>query len=408
MAKSPPGPVPPAALRPTDIGELRAAIADTARTHPRLRIAGAGTAAGWAAPPEPADMAVDLTGMSGVLAYNPTDMTIAVRAGTRLDALQDKLSKNRQHVAFDAARLAEGATIGGLLATADGGPRRHLYGTLRDLVIGATVVLADGTIARSGGHVIKNVAGYDLAKLFHGSFGTLGVVAEVVLRLHPAPRATATARVPGTAEQAAEAAGRIVTAGLEPTAIEWVTRDGGVGDLLVRLDGTPRGVPERATAIARRTGLPAEILAPEAADELWRTVAGVATGIHGDTVLRIGTLPSSGPRLANRVTALAGEFGVGAALTSSIGVGVHTVRLRAGPPTAHQGLLTALHREAGSAVTVLRRDGLGAAPTVWGPPPPSIRVMRAVKQQFDPHGRFGAGRLAPWLESQARTEEQSL
>ena len=137
---------------------------------------------------------LDTTGLTGVITHNPGDMTVSVRAGTPLRTLAEELAPHGQHVAFDAARVADGATVGGLFATADSGPGALVYGSLRDLVIGVTVVLADGTVARSGGHVIKNVAGYDLAKLLHGSYGTLAVLAEVVLRLHPVPKASATRR----------------------------------------------------------------------------------------------------------------------------------------------------------------------------------------------------------------------
>ena len=147
---------------------------------------------------------LDTTGLSGVIQHNPGDMTVAVHAGTPLRELAAELAPHGQQVSFDAARVAAGATVGGLVATADSGPSALATGSLRDLVIGVTLVLADGTVARSGGHVIKNVAGYDLAKLLHGSFGTLGVLAEVVLRLHPVPKASATVAVDCPLADAAE------------------------------------------------------------------------------------------------------------------------------------------------------------------------------------------------------------
>ena len=166
-----------------------------------LAVAGAGTAASWAGALGPADAVLDLRALTGVITHNPGDMTVSVRAGTPLRDLNAELADHGQHVAFDAARVADGATVGGLLATGDAGPGALVHGSLRDLVIGTTLVLADGTVARSGGHVIKNVAGYDLAKLVHGSYGTLAVVAEVVLRLHPLPHAVATLVLPCTARR---------------------------------------------------------------------------------------------------------------------------------------------------------------------------------------------------------------
>jgi glycolate oxidase FAD binding subunit len=194
-------------LRPTDLKAVRDAVLDSAGT---LAVTGAGTAAGWAGELGPVDAVLDLGGLTGVIDHNPADMTVSVRAGTPLRELNDELAEHGQHVALDAARVADGATVGGLLATADAGPGALVHGSLRDLVIGATLVLADGTVARSGGHVIKNVAGYDLTKLVHGAYGTLAVVAEVVLRLHPVPRAVATLVLPASLDEAATQAARVL------------------------------------------------------------------------------------------------------------------------------------------------------------------------------------------------------
>src|SRR6201999_290939 len=183
----------PPTLAPGSLDDLRAAVLD--HTGPLL-VTGAGTASDWAGTPEPGATVLSTTALTGVISHNPGDMTVEVRAGTPLAALQEILGEHGQRVAFDAARVARGATLGGLFATGDTGPLALTYGSLRDLVIGATVVLADGTVARSGGHVIKNVAGYDLTKLLHGAQGTLGVVAELILRLPPTPVATASVALP--------------------------------------------------------------------------------------------------------------------------------------------------------------------------------------------------------------------
>ena len=194
---------------------------------------------------------LDLRALTGVITHNPGDMTVSVRAGTPLRELNAELADHGQHVAFDAARVADGATVGGLLATGDAGPAALVHGSLRDLVIGTTLVLADGTVARSGGHVIKNVAGYDLAKLVHGSYGTLAVVAEVVLRLHPLPRAVATLVLPCTLDEAAGHAARILGGPYEPAALEWVSDPGA---LLVRMEGTEAALPERVARLQELLG----------------------------------------------------------------------------------------------------------------------------------------------------------
>ena len=231
----------PALLRPTDLKGVRDAVLDSAGT---LAVTGAGTAAGWAGTLDPVDAVLDLGGLSGVITHNPGDMTVSVRAGTPLRALNDELAEHGQHVALDAARVADGATVGGLVSTGDAGPGALVHGTLRDLVIGATLVLADGTVARSGGHVIKNVAGYDLTKLVHGAHGTLAVIAEVVLRLHPLPRAEATLVLPCTLQEAAEHAARLLGGPFEPAALEWVSEP----ERVVR---HPRGGEAREPGVSR-------------------------------------------------------------------------------------------------------------------------------------------------------------
>ncbi|MBN9111099.1 MAG: FAD-binding protein [Pseudonocardia sp.] len=375
---------------PRTVEELRDAVAGSATSHPRLLVTAAGTAATTGGRPDPADAVVDTTALSGVLNYTPADMTVAVRAGTPLADVQAELGEHGQHVAFDAARVRRGATVGGLLATGDGGPLRQMYGTLRDLVIGVTVVLGDGTVAKAGGHVIKNVAGYDLAKLFHGSLGTLGVVAEVVLRLHPLPRTAATVALPADAAAATRLGVELIAAGTEPAALEWTPGTG----LLVRIEGTPDGVRERVgTVLAKNSG--AHVLAGADEEAAWTAVAAVADpAASNTTVLRAGTLPSDGPGFLAALGAAADASGTTLASSSSVGVGVHTVALSGG---THEPVLAAAHAAAGSSVSVLRYDGLAADTPLWGPPPPAVALMRAVKARFDPADRFGAGRLSPWL-----------
>ena len=235
-------------MNPADLKGVRDAVLDSAGS---LAVAGAGTAAGWAGALQPVHAVLDLRALTGVIAHNPGDMTVSVRAGTPLRELNAELAGHGQHVAFDAARVTDGATVGGLLATGDAGPDALVHGSLRDLVIGTTLVLADGTVARSGGHVIKNVAGYDLAKLVHGSYGTLAVVAEVVLRLHPLPHAVATLVLPCTLDEAAGHATRILGGPYEPAALEWVSDPGA---LLVRVEGTEAALPERVARLRELLG----------------------------------------------------------------------------------------------------------------------------------------------------------
>jgi glycolate oxidase FAD binding subunit len=369
----------PTLLRPTDLKEVRDAVLDSAGT---LGVSGAGTAAGWAGALDPVDAVLDLGGLTGVITHNPGDMTVSVRAGTPLRALNAELAAHGQHVALDAARVADGATVGGLVSTGDAGPGALVYGTLRDLVIGTTLVLADGTVARSGGHVIKNVAGYDLAKLVHGAYGTLAVVAEVVLRLHPLPKATATLVLPCPLDEAAEHAARVLGSPSEPAALEWVSDPGA---LLVRVEGTGAALPDRVARLR-------ELLGPSAADDAggdgdaWAGHARLTRGTVDDTVLRLGVRPSRLPAVLAGMPARA--------VTAGLGTGVATVVLPPDPDVvaaAH----AAVHAAGGT--SVLRGRPAGSTAPAWGPPPSALAVLRSVKKSFDPTGRLGPGRFTPWL-----------
>ncbi|MDQ3866152.1 MAG: FAD-binding oxidoreductase, partial [Actinomycetota bacterium] len=188
--------------RPSSAREAAALLAEADRGGLTVRPRGSGTKLGWGAPaPEP-DVELATDRLDRIVEHNAGDLTAVLQAGVRMADAQAAFAEAGQMLALDPPLGAGNdllpaseysATLGGVVATADVGPLRHRYGAPRDLLLGVTVALPDGTVARAGGKVIKNVAGYDLAKLFAGSFGTLGVVVEVVVRLHPRPRATATA-----------------------------------------------------------------------------------------------------------------------------------------------------------------------------------------------------------------------
>lgn len=391
----------PTRLRPTDLKEVRDAVLDSAGT---LAVTGAGTAAGWAGTPSPPNAVLDLGGLAGIIVHNPGDMTVAVRAGTPLRDLDAELAGSGQHVAFDAARVADGATVGGLLATGDAGPAAVVFGSLRDLVIGATLVLADGTVARSGGHVIKNVAGYDLAKLVHGAYGTLAVVAEVVLRLHPLPRAAATVVLPCDLDEVAGHAARVLGSPVEPAALEWVSESEGVpihprgaaadepgvpapsSALLVRLEGTGAALPARVERLCALLGSGAAAVADGGAEDVWAGHARLTRGTLDDTVLRLGVRPSRLPEVLRGLPARA--------VTAGLGTGVATVVLPA-DPEAVEAAHAAVHAAGGT--SVLRHRPAGSAAPAWGPAPSAVAVLRALKRTLDPAGRLEPGRFAPWF-----------
>ncbi len=201
---------------------------------------------------------------------------MVVGAGEPVADVQTRLASEGQMLAVDAPG---GGTIGGLVATADSGPLRHRYGAVRDLVIGVQMALADGTMARGGGRVIKNVAGYDLPKLATGSFGTLGVITEVAFRCHPLPSTWATARLgPFDAETLQRRAIEVARLPLEAEAFD-LAWDGEEGWLLVRFAGS--------AAADRAAELAGEVIEDDS--ELWERQRARQ---RGDFVVRVHALPT--------------------------------------------------------------------------------------------------------------------
>ena len=386
--------------RPATVAEAAELLRTS--TGPVL-VEGAGTSLGWAGTVDAPDLVLETAGLQGLLTHNPADMTASVRAGTPLLALQDALAADGQWLALDPPAARRGGTVGGLLAAGDAGPSRLRYGGLRDLVIGVTLVLADGTVARSGGHVIKNVAGYDLAKLVHGSLGSLALIAEVVVRLHPRPAASLTLTGTADATQATAAALALMASQLEPSAVEWVS-DGASGQLHVRTDGTPATVEAAGRGLREllaRTGVVLAPLDEAEAAAVWQAHADAVLGEDDETVLRIAGLPSELAGVAGHAAEAARRAGLSSAVVSSAALGTHTVRLHGPGARAHADAVTAVrqHVLARGGNVLLRRHSaeLDALVDVLGPAPSTAPLLRRVKEQFDPAGRLAPGRFSPWF-----------
>jgi glycolate oxidase FAD binding subunit len=342
--------------------------ADAIRSRDAVRPRGGGTKLGWSPRGEADDL--DTRGMNRILEHNEGDFTAILEAGVPLVEAQAAFGAAGQMLALDPP-LGTGATIGGVMATNDSGPLRHRYGGVRDLVVGVTVVLSDGTIAKSGGKVIKNVAGYDLAKLFAGSFGTLGLIARVALRLHPAPLHTATVTAASDDPAAlAAAAMRLAALPLEADSLDVSWREG-TGRLDLRFGGAT--ARERAQAAREHVGLDTEV--DEDDTERW---AELRDRQRGEIVVKVSGRPSDLPTLIAALPA-------GGSLVSRAALGLSWVSLR--EPTDVAPLREAM---APRACTVL--DGADRVDDPWPTiDPGALAVMRRVKQRFDPAGAFRPG-----------------
>jgi glycolate oxidase FAD binding subunit len=321
-------------------------------------------------------------GLNRVIEHNVGDFTAVLEAGLPVAEAQAAFAAEGQKLALDPPLgPADRATVGGLVATADSGPMRHRYGGVRDLIVGVTVVLSDGTVAKAGGKVIKNVAGYDLAKLFAGSYGTLGLIASVSVRLHPAPVATATARATGEdPATVAAAAAQLAALPLEADALDvaWAQGRGGV---LVRFGGASAADQARATAARlREAGLAdADVLDDD--DELWAAQRARQRAPDGVVVKVAGVLTDLPDVLRAADVA-------GATLVSRAALGLSWVALE-GADLAERTdqLRRALD---GRPTTVL--DGAGLVADPWpAPDPGALAVMERIKSRFDPARAFRPG-----------------
>src|SRR4051794_41247289 len=250
-------------LRPETVQEASSLLRELGAAGRVVRPVGGGTKP-WG--PQGDGEPLETGALNRILEHNVGDFTAVLEAGVPFAEAQAAFAQHGQTIAWDPPD-AGGATIGGIVATADSGPLRHRYGGVRDLVVGTSVVLSDGTIAKAGGKVIKNVAGYDLAKLFAGSFGTLGLIASVAVRLHPWPQATATATgATDDPSRLAATALRLAATPLEADALD-VAWDRGAGRVLIRFGGAT--APERAAqALGQLEGLD-DVAAVADDDALW-------------------------------------------------------------------------------------------------------------------------------------------
>ena len=347
------------------------------------------------------DIALSLARLDRIVEHEPADLTASCQAGITLDRLRGHLGKHAQLVPLDPP-WGEKATVGGVLAANASGPSRHAYGAPRDFTIGLRVVTADGRVTKTGGRVVKNVAGYDLCKLYIGSLGTLGIIVEATFKLAPQPRAERTVFATfETPAQACAFSAELRRRGLALRAVQLLNPTAasaarlapdGPSALVLDLAGTPQAVERSRREIGELAqGAAADLGEPKDATNVWESVGRLSS--TADTVLscKATALPTRMPSLIDSLEAVGGP--------------PHILAL----PTI--GFLYASWADLDDAEEVVRRlraatSGVGGSLVIEVCPPdlkrrldvfpdvsgPSFDLMRRIKQQFDPKGILSPGR----------------
>lgn len=357
---------------------------------------GGGTKLCWGNPPASADVILSLRRMNRVLEHAWADLTVTVEAGCTLGQLQKALAKHGQRLAADPL-WPERATVGGVLSANDTGALRLSHGGLRDLIIGVTLALADGTLAKSGGKVVKNVAGYDLPKLATGALGTLGVITQAIFRVHPQP---ADARTLSLEVENQSEMQRVILdllgSNLPCAAIQARLAGGKRPTIDIGLEGSDTGLSAQETAI-RGLLHPKTISLGNA--EVWLARQELWTASRGDgAIAKVSVLPSQLGAVAASLERLAETRRARwRAVLQATGIG--WVRLetadedRAGIPLAILGELRAEIAAGGGSLTVLRAPSGAGTTDVWGDAGDALPLMARLKQQLDPQRTLNPGRF---------------
>jgi glycolate dehydrogenase FAD-binding subunit len=401
---------PPVVLHPATAQEVAAALKRASDGRASMVIRGAGTKFDWARPAAHIDVMLDMRRLNRVLAHEHGDLTATIEAGATLRDVNQALARHRQCLPLDPP-FADEATIGGILATNDSGPLRHRYGTPRDLVIGIQLATTDGVLAKAGGRVVKNVAGYDLSKLVTGSFGSLAAIVSATFKLSPIPSASKTMVVSlQGAVQLGDAVGIVMASQLEPIAFELeVSRSTQSPQspqsflVLLRFASLAAAVDAQiatASAALNSCATAIDVLEGDSEQAAWHGHARRVWNADG-AVVRVSWLPANVTTVLaelEQITAgLSSPAGENGSVTCEVigraGVGAGLIRFDA-DEAAQARAIQQLRASAsvGNVVLVRGSPALKALVDVWGSPGDRQGLLASLKRALDPNGVLNAGR----------------
>jgi glycolate oxidase FAD binding subunit len=380
---------------PKNVEELAELVTIANRERHSIAIAGNSTKLDWGGIVTGAKSIVSTQKLDRLIDHAVGDLTVTIEAGIKFARLQEILAAAGQFLPLDPA-YPERATIGGIIATADAGSLRHRYGGVRDLLLGISFVRADGKIAKAGGRVVKNVAGYDMMKLFTGSYGTLGILTEVTFRVYPLPTDFGTVILTGAVEKLAQAAKTLLASTLTPiaadvvsTALSQALEISNTPSLVVKFATIPESIAQQSAQlleIGKSLGLKGGSWQGTQAEDLW---SGIQTGIWGTTPI--------GCKLGVRLTAAVDTIATLDRSTDNTSKAV--IHLNSGLGAcalsdARQIAPLRSHCEAsGGFLSVLQAPvEVKQQLDVWGYRGNVVPLMQKIKQQFDPTDILNLGR----------------
>ncbi|MBX9258428.1 FAD-binding oxidoreductase [Desmonostoc muscorum CCALA 125] len=386
------GNLPSCIVYPRTQEQLAAVLATAHKNNWRILPFGSGSKLSWGGLAKGIDVVVSTERINQLIEHAVGDLTVTVEAGMKFSNLQALLANSRQFLALDPT-APDSATIGGIVATGDTGSLRQRYGSVRDQLLGITFVRADGEIAKAGGRVVKNVAGYDLMKLFTGSYGTLGVISQVTFRLYPLQEASATVVLTGKAEAVSQAADTLRGSALTPIQADLLSTKlvsslglgKGLG-LIARFQSISESVKEqsnRVVEVGQKLGLDGAIYVDGHEASLWERLQERIHSPVQESVItcKIGVLPTAAVGILSQV-----EFGL---IHISSGLGLLQLEDK------NQLLLMRLRTQAYSGfLTILEAPvGVKEQVDVWGYTGNSLGLMRGIKEQFDSKNILSPGRF---------------
>lgn len=390
--------LPSSIVYPTTVNALKDVIQCADHNDWRVLPCGRGTKLGWGGVGKKIDLLVSTERLNRVIAHAVGDLTVTVEAGVKLIDLQEILFKNQQFLPLDPA-YPQDATIGGIIATADSGSLRHRYGGVRDLLLGISFVRCDGQVAKAGGRVVKNVAGYDLMKLFTGSYGTLGVLTEVTLRVYPISKASGTVVLLGDVEAIDAATKTLLASALTPIAVDvlstQLTTKLGLGQsmaLIVRFQSVAESVQQQSSRlleVGQKLGLQGTLYGDAHEHQLWQSLSKQIWQSPQEPTItcKIGVLPSTSATTLTQLNRLISSQGLG---LIHAGSGLGLLRLDPSTVTPQQILeMRSYCQSQNGFLTVLSAPiAMKQQLDVWGYSGNALALMRQIKKQFDPKNIF--------------------